>query len=137
MIAVASGLITEAKPLLTKNGERMCFLKISDYGGSLETVVFPRTFTANKDLLTLDNCVAIKGKVSKRNGGLSLIAEESYTEVMKAMQDLTDDQREVLLLIYVHEQTTPEVARILDKSEDTIRQLKSRALKQLRLTLPQ
>jgi DNA polymerase-3 subunit alpha len=76
MIAVASGLITEAKPLLTKNGERMCFLKISDYGGSLETVVFPRTFTANKDLLVLDNCVAIKGKVSKRNGGLSLIAEE-------------------------------------------------------------
>lgn len=76
MMAVASGLITEAKPLLTKNGERMCFLKISDYGGSLETVVFPRTFTANKDLLTLDNCVAIKGKVSKRNGGLSLIAEE-------------------------------------------------------------
>lgn len=64
-----------------------------------------------------------------------LIVEESYTEVMQAMHDLTDDQREVLLLIYLHEQTTAEVARILDKSEETVRQLKSRALKQLRLTL--
>lgn len=76
MIAVATGLITELKDLLTKSGEKMCFIKISDYEGSLEVVVFPRTYTANKDKLKVDSCVAIKGKISKRNGGVSLIADE-------------------------------------------------------------
>jgi len=75
MVAVAHGIVEEAKPLLTKKGERMYFLKLTDYSGSLEVVVFPRTYTESKDKLILDNCIAIKGKVSHRNGTVSLIAE--------------------------------------------------------------
>lgn len=75
MVAVASGLVTEIKPLLTKSGDKMCFLKIGDYTGTLEVVVFPRTLNAHKDVLVEDNCVAIKGKINKRNGTISLIAD--------------------------------------------------------------
>lgn len=75
MIAVASGLIEEVKPMLTKKGDKMLFLKIGDYTGNMEVVIFPRTYTEAKDILLLDNCVAIKGKVSHRNGSVSLVAD--------------------------------------------------------------
>ncbi len=75
MIAVASGLIEELKPILTKKGERMLFLKIADFTGALEVVVFPRVYEASKELLVLDQCVAIKGTVSSRDGTPSIVAE--------------------------------------------------------------
>lgn len=75
MIAVVSGIIEEAKPLLTKGGDRMMFLKMADFTGNIEVVIFPRTYQGSKNLLLANNCVAIKGRVSKRNGGISVIAE--------------------------------------------------------------
>jgi DNA polymerase-3 subunit alpha len=77
MIAVATGLIEEVKPMLTKNGEKMLFIKITDYVGSIEIVAFPRIAIKNKDILTVGKCLSIKGKVSKRNNQSSLIAEEA------------------------------------------------------------
>ena len=75
MMAVISGLVDEAKPILTKNGERMLFVKMSDFTGSMEVVVFPRTFNEVKNMVLADRCIAIKGKISDRNGSISLIAE--------------------------------------------------------------
>lgn len=75
MLAVVSGIVDEIKPLLTKTGDRMLFIKMTDFTGTLEVVVFPRTYNSIKDLLVLEKCLAIKGKVSHRNGGVSLIAE--------------------------------------------------------------
>ena len=75
MMAVAHGIIEEVKPLLTKKGDRMLFLKIADYSDSLEIVVFPRTYTEHKDLFVVEKCIAIKGKISHRNGAVSLIAD--------------------------------------------------------------
>ncbi|MDO8492867.1 MAG: DNA polymerase III subunit alpha [bacterium] len=75
MLAVVSGLLEEVKPMLTKAGDQMLFLRMADFTGSIEVVVFPRTYTEAKDLLIKDNCIAIKGKISHRNGGVSLIAE--------------------------------------------------------------
>ena len=53
----------------------MAFIKISDEGGSIEAVVFPKNFSQYKDILKPDSCIALKGRVSNRNGELSLIAE--------------------------------------------------------------
>ncbi|MEK7567510.1 MAG: DNA polymerase III subunit alpha [Patescibacteria group bacterium] len=75
MIAVVSGIVEESKILLTKGGDRMCFVKMTDFTGSLEVVIFPRIYNEIKDLLILENCIAIKGKISHRNGAVSLIAE--------------------------------------------------------------
>jgi DNA polymerase-3 subunit alpha len=80
MLAVVSGLIEEAKPILTKNGDQMMFLKITDYTGTIEAVVFPRAMKTYKDFLIPETCVAVKGQVSDRNGAISLI-----TEAIKAL----------------------------------------------------
>jgi len=54
----------------------MAFVKLSDYGDTIETVVFPRTMAEYKKILLKDKCVAIKGKISMRNGEITLIVDK-------------------------------------------------------------
>jgi DNA polymerase III subunit alpha len=68
-------IIEEIKPIATKKGDTMAFIKVADFSGSLETVVFPRTLIEFKSAFTLDRCLAIKGKMSERNGQKSMIVE--------------------------------------------------------------
>jgi len=73
---VIGGLIegTSFKP--TKNGERMAFFKISDFTDSIEVVVFPRVLKENITLLSEGTCVALKGRISERNGEASFVADK-------------------------------------------------------------
>jgi DNA polymerase-3 subunit alpha len=64
---VTTGLIESVKEFLTKKGDRMAFIKISDQTDSIETVVFPETFTRYRELIQPGTCVAIKGKFDLRN----------------------------------------------------------------------
>jgi DNA polymerase-3 subunit alpha len=75
MTVVVGGIVEEAKVIFTKKGDHMAFLRLADFTSSIETVVFPKLFTQHKDLLEVDKCLAIKGKISKRNGETSLIIE--------------------------------------------------------------
>lgn len=75
-VIVIAGIIEEAKNIVTKKGDNMMFLKVADFTGSIEAVVFPRTFTEFKSLLVLEKCIAIKGKMSERNGTQSMIIEK-------------------------------------------------------------
>ena len=75
MMVVAAGLVEEAKEITTKGGDRMAFLKLSDYTGTIEVVIFPKLFAGLKDTFVLDKCLAIKGRLSYRNGTPSIVAE--------------------------------------------------------------
>lgn len=75
-VVVIAGIIEEMRPIATKKGEQMVFMKVADLSGSMETVVFPRTLVEFKSLIVLEKCVAIKGKVSHRNGEVSLLVEK-------------------------------------------------------------
>lgn len=80
MNVVAAGMIEDMRIILTKGGDQMAFIKIADFDGSIEAVVFPKSFVEYKDILKSESCVAIKGRLSNRNGELSLV-----TEAMKAL----------------------------------------------------
>jgi len=73
---VVYGLLEDVRPILTKNGERMAFTRISDYTGVIEAVFFPRVFNEYKTMLEIGNCIAIKGKLSARNGELSILGDK-------------------------------------------------------------
>jgi len=68
-------IIEEVKPISTKKGDSMAFVKVSDFTGTLETVVFPRVLLEFRHAFTPDKCVALKGKISERNGQKSMIVE--------------------------------------------------------------
>lgn len=73
---VTAGMIEEFKNIMTKKNEPMLFLKLSDYSNSIETVIFPRILESYKDIIHEGNCVAIKGKISVRNGDTTVIVDE-------------------------------------------------------------
>jgi DNA polymerase III alpha subunit len=54
----------------------MAFMKLSDYSDTLETVVFPKIMAEYKNNLLKDKCVAIRGKISLRNGEITLIVDK-------------------------------------------------------------
>ncbi len=74
---VVYGLLEEVKQFITKNNEKMLFIKIADYTGSMEGVVFPKTFKQYPELFAPDVCVAMKGRLSKRNDAPSIIVEKA------------------------------------------------------------
>jgi DNA polymerase-3 subunit alpha len=69
-------IIQEIKPILTKKGDNMAFVKVADFTGELETVVFPRVLVEFRSAFTPDKCLAIKGKISERNGQKSMIVDK-------------------------------------------------------------
>jgi DNA polymerase-3 subunit alpha len=75
-VCVTAGLITSIREVTTKKNERMVFLGIEDLTGELDVVVFPAVFEEFRALLVPDNCIALKGKISKRNNETSFIADK-------------------------------------------------------------
>ena len=70
-----AGIIETARQVITKNNERMAFLKIEDLTGSIEAVAFPSIFKESIDILVPEKCIALSGKVSLRSGEKSIIIE--------------------------------------------------------------
>lgn len=73
---VVAGLIEEVKPILTKKGDPMAFLKIKDYTDSIECVCFPKVYEQYREIIDSEGCVAVKGAVSERNGEKSILVDK-------------------------------------------------------------
>ncbi|MDR3519838.1 MAG: DNA polymerase III subunit alpha [Candidatus Pacebacteria bacterium] len=70
-----AGIIESCRQVVTKNNDRMAFLKIADLTDSIEAVVFPSIFKETVDIFVPEKCIAFSGKVSNRNGEKSIIIE--------------------------------------------------------------
>ena len=75
MTTVVAGIVESVKEITTKKGDRMAFMKITDFDESIEIVVFSEPYSKYYELLTPDKCIAVKGRVSGRNGETSIVAE--------------------------------------------------------------
>lgn len=89
---VVGGLVTDAREILTKKGQKMAFVKIEDEFGETELILFPSTYQQTIGLWERDHVVIVRGKVNAkdRDGNIG-------TEV----KILVDDGREV-----THDQAT-------------------------------
>lgn len=76
MLIILPILVTVVRTLLTKSGEKMAFVTVEDTTDSIEAVVFPRLFKEHVKIITPGACLLIKGKVSIRNGEVSIAIEE-------------------------------------------------------------
>ena len=73
---VIAGFVETVRPLLTKKGEKMAFLKLADFSGDIEVVAFPRILKEHEKILIPGSCVMLKGRVSDRNGTPSFVSEK-------------------------------------------------------------
>jgi len=76
MLVILPVLVTIVRTLLTKSGEKMAFITVEDTTDSIEAVVFPKLLKQHAGTLVPGACFLAKGKVSLRNGEISLAIEE-------------------------------------------------------------
>ena len=61
---IVGGMITDKTVKYTKNNKTMAFITLEDLMGSVEVIVFPKNYEADRDVLTEDSKIFIKGRVS-------------------------------------------------------------------------
>ena len=86
--ATIGGMIAEKKIKYTKNEKVMAFLQVEDLVGSVEVIVFPRDYEKYGSLLTEDNKVFIKGRVSveeERDGKLVCERITPFSDIPKKL----------------------------------------------------
>ncbi len=86
--AVVGGIIIEKRIKYTKNDQVMAFVTLEDMVGTIEVIVFPRTYEANAPRLNEDAKVFLEGRVSVEEGrDAKLIADKviSFDEVPKTV----------------------------------------------------
>ncbi len=71
------GIMSKVKMTATrKTGEKMAIVSFEDLTGTVETLIFPRTFQAFAGLVKVDSMVFISGRLNLREEEPKLIAEE-------------------------------------------------------------
>jgi DNA polymerase-3 subunit alpha len=76
MPVVIGGMVEDVRKITTKKGDPMMFVKVSDYKATVEIVVFPRVLEDYESKIYEGNCIAVKGRISIRNGETTIIAEQ-------------------------------------------------------------
>ncbi len=70
------GIISSMRRTFTKaKGEEMAFIKIEDETGTMDIVVFPKTFSQFKSVLNEDAIVILEGKLDSREEESAILAE--------------------------------------------------------------
>ena len=69
-------LVRAIRPLTTKRGDRMAFVKLEDYQGQTEALVFSDAYEKYRDLLQVDAALWVRGQVQARNGDKRLRIDE-------------------------------------------------------------
>jgi len=77
------GIVSSFKEVTTKNNQKMAFVTIDDFSGSIEMIVFPQSYSKTIDLWKLDKILLINGKVEVDNSD------------QKTIKLIVDDAREV------------------------------------------
>ncbi len=84
--AVIGGMIAEKKIKYTKNDKVMAFLQVEDLVGTMEVIVFPKTYETYSSKIVEENKVFIRGRVSAeedRDGKLVCESIQTFDEIPK------------------------------------------------------
>jgi DNA polymerase III subunit alpha len=72
---VTAGMVETVKELLTKKGDRMAFIQLSNHNDTIEMVAFPEVYQQNRAFLVPGACVAVKGKLNIRNDAPTILID--------------------------------------------------------------
>lgn len=88
------GLITQIRRTFTKSrGEEMAFIKLEDESGTVDVVVFPKSFAQFKTIINEDAVIVVEGKLDNRDEECAILAENlidlsSLPEIPSALQSV-------------------------------------------------
>ena len=70
------GIISSVKQKVTKKDDIMAFCGIDDLYGSMEMIVFPKTYSMYEELLYVGNILIVEGRLSVKDEEIKLLAEK-------------------------------------------------------------
>jgi len=73
--ATIVGLVSNSRVITTKKGDPMSFVEVEDLYGTVEVVVFPKTYKDCSHLLKENELVQVKGRVDSKDETLKFIAQ--------------------------------------------------------------
>lgn len=76
-----AGLITGVRPYTTKTGKPMGFAALEDIQGTVELVLFPKTWEASREKLTVGQIVIVEGKVDQGSTPPKILVDTIKTEI--------------------------------------------------------
>jgi DNA polymerase III subunit alpha len=87
------GMVTQARTIKTKKGDRMMFATLYDLEASVEIIVFDKALTASESALATDSIVLVRGKVDHKDRDKTCLVaqsvdlfEPSEAELVKARE---------------------------------------------------
>ena len=89
-----AGLITIVRPYTTKTGKAMGFVTIEDIQGTIELVMFPKTWTKFMDKMMVGQIIIVKGKVDNANPPAKILVDEIETEIKVTSAVVVDESIE-------------------------------------------
>jgi DNA polymerase-3 subunit alpha len=76
-----AGLVTLVRPYTTKAGKPMGFVTIEDIQGNIELVLFPKTWTKMREMLTVGQIIIVEGKVDTGNTPPKILVDVIKTDI--------------------------------------------------------
>lgn len=90
--ATIGGIVLDARTILTKNGTKMCFVKMEDKTGDSEVIIFPNLYAEIEDKIKIDAVLKIEGKVSARDREGNLKPDAQL--IAETVSVITDEELE-------------------------------------------
>lgn len=126
MVTIA-GLITGLTRKTTKQGNLWAIAQIEDLGGSIEALFFPSTYQTVSTMLAPDTVVTIRGKLTRRDGAVSLYAQEL------TLPDISSATHEAVTLTLPTNRCT---GPLVEKLRDLLQRHPGASVVRLNLTSP-
>ncbi len=80
-----AGIVTRMRPHQTKNGKSMGFVTLEDVQGSIELIVFPRTWEKSWEIFEIDKIVMVDGRIDAEGGEPKVLVESVTTEIKRVV----------------------------------------------------
>jgi DNA polymerase III subunit alpha len=84
---IMGGIFASIKQKSTKNNAMMAFAQLEDLYGTIEVIIFPKTYEENLSFIKPDSIVLIEGRVSQREDEETKIICMKITPLAEAMQE--------------------------------------------------
>ncbi|MCC6798872.1 MAG: hypothetical protein IT325_02070, partial [Anaerolineae bacterium] len=70
-----AGLVTDIRPVITKKGDTMAIISLEDITGVISAVIFPRAWAQNREIVTIDSVLIVRGKADTSRGDTQVIVD--------------------------------------------------------------
>ncbi len=92
---VVAGMIEQMRTILTKNGKEMAFATMEDIQGSVELVIFPRTWAKHAEVLRSGEVLLISGKADTEKSDPKILVDK--VEILQLTGEELENREESLV----------------------------------------